>query len=65
MIADLPFFLTISVLLGASFRAAVAVMNNRRNPAPNNEQILSGLGFGIMIGVAFIELCAALPDYLF
>ena len=65
MIDDLPLFLTFAVLIGALCRAAVAVMSNRRSPAPNMEQALTGLGLGIMIGAAFVQLCMILPQYLF
>ncbi|MCA0964980.1 hypothetical protein [Salipiger bermudensis] len=51
-------------LLGASSLAAGKVLNNRRNPAPNDEQLLNGLGYGVTIGGAFVTLCELLPPYL-
>ena len=64
MIAHVPLILAAVFVIGPSCLAAAAVMRNRRTPAPNAEQLMTGLGFGIAISIAIIKLCQTLPPYL-
>lgn len=50
----LSLILALVALFSFCARALALCLRNRRNPAPNREQILEGLGCGVGIGGALV-----------